>query len=111
MKNEKCRRRQAEAVILHSSFCIFHSEGFLIESANAPGVWQAPTRGRSNVDYDRQRRMISPLAGYCVGLVGFLPVSLVITGLLFTGWLLSFSLLEPRHHQPGSPVGAGDESL
>ena len=53
----------------------------------------------------------SPLAGYCVGLVGFLPVSLVITGLLFTGWLLSFSLLEPRHHQPGSPVGAGDESL
>jgi predicted MFS family arabinose efflux permease len=54
----------------------------------------------------------SPLAGYLVGLVGFLPVSLGITALLFTGWLLSFSLVEPRHHYlPGSPVISGDESL
>lgn len=53
----------------------------------------------------------SPLSGYLVGLVGFFWVSLVITGLLFTGWLLSFTLLEPRHRQPGAPADPGDESL
>ena len=54
---------------------------------------------------------LSPLAGYLVGLIGFLWVSLFITCLLFTGWLLSFTLLEPRHRQPGTVVVAGDDSL
>ena len=54
---------------------------------------------------------LSPLAGYLVGVVGFYTVSLCITGLLFLGWLLSFTLVEPRHHQPGAFVAPGDDSL
>lgn len=56
---------------------------------------------------------LSPLAGYLVGVIGFLPVSLGITGLLFTGFLLSFSLIEPRERRPGAPVftTGGDSTL
>lgn len=54
---------------------------------------------------------LSPLAGYLVGQIGFLWVSLFITGLLFLGWLLSFTLVEPRHRQPGSIVAPADDSL
>jgi predicted MFS family arabinose efflux permease len=54
---------------------------------------------------------LSPLAGYLVGVFGFLPVSLVITGLLFSGFLLSFSLIEPRERHPGTAVlTTGDDS-
>jgi MFS family permease len=54
---------------------------------------------------------LSPLAGYLVGEIGFYTVSLCITGLLFTGWLLSFTLIEPRHRLPGSVVPPADDSL
>jgi len=54
---------------------------------------------------------LSPLAGYLVGVVGFFTVSLCITGLLFLGWLLSFTLVEPRNRQPGSFVAPADDSL
>lgn len=56
---------------------------------------------------------LSPLAGYLVGVIGFLPVSLGITALLFTGFLLSFGLVEPRERLPGSPVYStgGDSSI
>lgn len=54
---------------------------------------------------------LSPLAGYLVGQIGFYIVSLVITGLLFFGWLLSFTLIEPRHKLPGSVVAPADDSL
>jgi MFS family permease len=54
---------------------------------------------------------LSPLAGYLVGEIGFFTVSLCITGLLFIGWLLSFTLIEPRHRLPGSVVAPADDSL
>jgi hypothetical protein len=55
---------------------------------------------------------LSPLAGLLVDWIGFIYVSLGITALLFTGWLLSFTLLEPRHHFPGTIVSTpGDDSL
>ncbi|QDU26195.1 Major Facilitator Superfamily protein [Anatilimnocola aggregata] len=54
---------------------------------------------------------LSPVAGYLVGLIGFLPVSIGITALLFTGFLLSFGLTEPRDRVPGTPVfTTGDDS-
>lgn len=41
---------------------------------------------------------LSPLAGYCVDLLGFEVVFLGIAGLILIGWLLTFGLQEPRHH-------------
>lgn len=40
---------------------------------------------------------LSPLVGWWIDLAGFEPVFLAITGLLLAGWLLTFTLREPRH--------------
>jgi hypothetical protein len=54
---------------------------------------------------------LSPLAGLLIDWIGFIYVSLGITALLFAGWLLSFTLLEPRHRLPGAMVAPADDSL
>ncbi|MEQ8790349.1 MAG: MFS transporter [Pirellulaceae bacterium] len=48
----------------------------------------------------------SPLMGLLVDVAGFAPVFLGVTVLVFGGWLLTFSLAEPRHHLPESPDAA-----
>jgi MFS family permease len=51
----------------------------------------------------------SPLMGLLVDAVGFAPVFLGITTLVFGGWLLTFTLAEPRHH-PAEAIGEADVS-
>jgi predicted MFS family arabinose efflux permease len=42
---------------------------------------------------------ISPLVGRAIDIIGMDPVFYVISGLAFLGWLITFALSEPRHHQ------------
>ncbi len=49
---------------------------------------------------------LSPLVGLLIGVIGFAPVFLVISGIVLLGWLLTFGLNEPRHHYVSLPLGS-----
>jgi hypothetical protein len=48
--------------------------------------------------------LLSPLVGWSIEGLGFAPVFLVITAIVFGGWLLSFTLREPRNTLSSPPL-------
>jgi hypothetical protein len=53
--------------------------------------------------------LVSPLISLLINAVGFEAVYLGVVGLLLLGWLLSFSLIEPR--TGGRPIILAEEPL
>jgi hypothetical protein len=53
--------------------------------------------------------LVSPLVSLLIRAVGFQKVYLGVVGLLLSGWLLSFSLIEPRHGP--KPIVLAEDTL